>query len=161
MRVFECYCSRLFSHLHSPLSLSYFSPCLFSYSFFFLFFFFLSRRSLLSSLIPSYVPSFCPFPLALCLYPRVPPSRCCSIFKRACSAQVILAAAGEGSDKSLMVEKRVCGTLSTRRQYQLTCRKKDGGRWRKEETGWRWDGEAMRMRVENGKEKRGSRGRER
>lgn len=95
--------------------------------------------------------SFLPFPSRLS--PCVPPSRCCSIFKRACSAQVILAAAGEGSDKSLMVEKRVCGTSGTRRQYQLTCRKEE--RWRKEETGWdvRQGG-----RMEESAKKRGSGG---
>lgn len=59
------------------------------------------------SLCPSLSPLILPFlfPLPLCLSPSVPPSRCCSIFKKACSAQVILAAAREGSNKSLMVEK--------------------------------------------------------
>lgn len=54
-----------------------------------------------------------------------------------------------------MVEKRVCGTLGTQQQYQLTCRKKE--RWREEETGT-IDGEAMRKRAQSGKEKRGSGG---
>lgn len=82
-------------------------------------------------------PPVLPVPLTPCFSSCVPPSRCCSIFKRPCSAQVILAAAGEESDKSLMLEKRVCGTLGTQRQYQLLCRKKE--RWRKEETR-RWTG---------------------
>lgn len=53
-------------------------------------------------------PPFVPFrrSLSLCApSPRVPPSRCCSIFKRTCSVRVILADAGEGRDESLMVEK--------------------------------------------------------
>lgn len=54
-----------------------------------------------------------------------------------------------------MVEKRVCGTLGTQQQYQLTCRKKE--RWREEETGT-IDREAMRKRAQSGKEKRGSGG---
>lgn len=87
--------------------------------------------------LPTTLPSSLPY-FSLCASPSAsPPSRRCSIFKRACSAQVILAAAGEGSDKSLMVEKRVCGTSGTQRRCQLICRGKGG--WRKVET---VDGEA-------------------
>lgn len=101
--------------------------------------------------LPTTLPSSLPY-FSLCASPPAsPPSRRCSIFKRACSAQVILAAAGEGSNKSLMVEKRVCGTSGTQRRCHLICRGK--GRWRKVETvdeeaweracrwgRWRWRG---------------------
>lgn len=90
MRVFECYCSRLFFHV---LSLS------------------IRPNSLIR--LPLSFPSFAHFSLSSSVLSlalsvsslSVPPSRGCSIFKRACSAQVILAAAREGSNKSLMVEK--------------------------------------------------------
>lgn len=123
MRVFECNCTSSLPHSSSP---SQSSRCAFS--------FFIPPFFLFLPLLPSF-PSFLFSPRTLCLSPRVPPSRCCSIFKRACSAQVILAAAGEGSDKSLMVEKRVCGILGSQQQCQLTCRKKE--RWTTEETGGR------------------------
>lgn len=135
MRVFECYCSRLFPHLLSS-SVCLILPIAHFLSLFLLFFplllIFLSSLTYFLPLDPS---------LTLCLSPCVPPSRCCSIFKRACSAQVILAAAGEGSDKSLMVEKRVCGTLGTQQQYM-----QEGGKMEEGGDGETIDREAVRKR---------------
>lgn len=85
---------------------------------------------LISHFLPaflSFFSSFSSFLLSFLPFPHTPgfllPGAALYL-KRAPSAQVILAAAGERSDKSLMVEKRVCGTLGTHRWCQLIHRKK-------------------------------------
>lgn len=125
-----------------PSSLSHSSHLSFLNSFFFLhylfFFFFLFHLYHLHSFNSQSLS------LAVCLHVSLFPGA--ALYLKG-PVQVILAAAGEGSDESLMVEKRVCGTLGTQRQFQLTCRKKE--RWRKEEAG-----EDMWRRVQTGEKKR-------